>query len=339
MQADLIQKMQKQWRRHVKSVKRIRKALFVDTFQGPIFVKGYDSLQKVEWVVFLTEKLREKGFKRTLQYVYTKDQLPYIPHEGRYYVATKPIPGRDAQYDTFHDIVLTVSCLAEFHYHAQQIKGGPVYPEASVPILDKWEDRLQRFQTIIERMKRSRSLGTLEKRIIKISPYIIQEAQSALDFTKRSPIEQEYRQSLIDHCVAHRDLASHNFRIGDQTYLIDYDTAMYDNQLLDLVQMMNRTLDQQAWNLDIFATMIEQYQRWKPLNDQQLSLAYLLLRYPDNFMREVIGLYGGRPALVSKKIDAYLTMIMKNWSHRMTFFQGSRHFFREEADSDSSIVV
>jgi len=149
----------------------------------------------------------------------------------------------------------------------------------------------------------------------------------------------EYYRSLEQQSVAHRDLASHNFLIGHETHLIDYDTAMYDSQLVDLIQIVNRTLDQQRWTVDLFHQMMEQYQLSTTLTEEQYALVYLLLRYPDNFMREVIGLYEGNPAFVSKKIDTYLTMIMKKWSERMSFFQGSRHFFSDEAHSGSQVVV
>ena len=208
-----------------------------------------------------------------------------------------------------------------------------------MPILDKWENRLERFKFIVQKLKKGRSLGSLEKRIIRFSPYVIHEAQTSLDVASRSPIVEEYHHSLEQKAVAHRDLASHNFLIGHDTYLIDYDTAMYDTHLVDLIQMVNRKLDQQKWTLDYFYQVMEQYQLSVSLTEQQFALVYLLLRYPDNFMREVIGLYEGNEGFVSKKVDAYLTMIMKKWSERMTFFQGSRHFFREEIHSGSQVVV
>src|SRR5699024_1630134 len=121
----------------------------------------------------------------------------------------------------------------------------------------------------------------------------------------RSPLGEEYERALEARVVAHRDLASHNFLVGEKTYLIDYDTAIYDTPLVDLVQMIDRTMDQQKWNFDCFYQMMGQYQLSYPLTEQQCALVYLLLRYPDNLMREIIGLYEGNQRFISKKIDVY----------------------------------
>lgn len=339
MDVQLAQMMQQQWRCQVKSARSRRKALFLETNKGPLFLKGYTSKTRAEWVVSLSEQLLSKGFDQTLEYVYTREGRPFVFQNGKYYVAIKPIKGRDAQYNNMYDILQTVYCLGEFHRHAQGIKGGPVFETESAPIIDKWEDRLQRFSRIIDRMKRSRSLGGLEKKIVRFSPLILQEAHQSLDMAKRSPLIEEYNMALQNQCVAHRDLASHNFLIGSKTYLIDYDTSMYDTPLVDLIQMINRALDEQDWSFDIFAKILEQYQLSSSLTESQSALTYLLLRYPDNFMREVIGLYEGRSGFVSKKIDSYLTMIMKNWPERTRFFKGCEYFYYYEYYDDSTHAI
>ncbi|HJV44290.1 MAG TPA: hypothetical protein VJ824_01045 [Bacillota bacterium] len=338
MQTEFYELIQHKWNFYIKSVKKKRKAFLLDTSRGPVFIKCYDSRVKAEWVISLSRQLIDNGFKNTLEYYQTKDDMPYFSYNEKHYVAMKPIHGRDAQYSHFPDITRTIECLANFHNHARGIKGGPVLHTSTAPLIDKWEDRLFRFNQIIQKMRKSKSLHSLDQKILRFSPFILQEAKFTLDLAKRSPLLEEYSYAVAGRHIAHRDLASHNFLIGSKTYLIDYDTSVYDIQLVDLIQMVNRVLDQQAWSLDVFAQMLSIYQNVVPLSDAQTALVYLLLRYPDNFMREVIGLYEGN-GTVSKKIDAYLTMIMKCWRERSTFFQGSRHFFHEGSHRESSSVV
>ena len=339
MQHEFVRLLQHSWGCLVKSMRRKRKAFLVETNRGYLYLKEYKSLPKAEWMLSLSHQLKEHGFDQTLEYISTLDGSPYIEYEGNYYVATKPIVGRDAQYSNIPDILNTFKCLSNFHLAARNIRGGPRLPSASVPLLEKWDDRLQRFKAIVEKINRSQNLTSVEQRIIHFSPYILYEAEEAFDLAQRSTITEEYEQSIKMNCIAHRDLASHNFLIGDHTYLIDYDTALYDTQLVDVVQMLNRILDQQTWNVNLFAHLVNEYQKALPLSDQQCALIYILLRYPDNFMREVIGLYEGKSGFVPKKIEGYLNMIMKQWGERQRFFQGSNHFFYEAANSPSSIVV
>ncbi|RXT14741.1 phosphotransferase [Ammoniphilus sp. CFH 90114] len=339
MEFEWIQLVQQEWSCQVRSVKGKRKAYLLETNRGPMFVKSYSSVQKAEWVVSLSEQLIRKGFSQTLEYIYTSGGFPYLPYKGRYYVAIKPIKGRDARYSNQSDVLETVRCLGEFHRHARNIKGGPMVRSTSAPLIDKWEDRYNRFEKIIARLKKGQYMGGLEKKIIRFSPFILSEAKTVIDIARRSPIDKEYQLALQEQRVSHRDLASHNFILGQQAYLIDYDTAMYDTQLVDVIQMVNRTLDEQAWDFDLFAGMMDEYQKAAPMTEAQAALTYLLVRYPDNFMREVLGLYEGKLHPVPKKIESYLTMIIRNWQERARFFQGFRHFFYEEAYRDSTIVV
>jgi CotS family spore coat protein len=339
MQREFVKLLQQSWGCSVKSMRRKRKAFLVETNRGYFYLKEYKSLPRVEWMLSLSHQLREHGFHHTLEYISTTEGYHYIEYEGNYYVAAKPILGRDAQYGSIPDIFCTFKCLSDFHHAARNIRGGPRMPSASVPLLEKWDDRLQRFKAIVEKLNRSRSLSSFEQRMIRFCPYILYEAEEAFDLAQRSPIENEYEQAAKMNCIAHRDLASHNFLIGEHTYLIDYDTALYDTQLVDVVQMLNRILDQQAWNVNLFAHLVNEYQKKVALNDEQCALIYILLRYPDNFMREVIGLYEGKNGFVPNKIEGYLNMIMRQWGERQKFFQGSHHFFHEVPHSPTSIVI
>ncbi|MEW9667232.1 phosphotransferase [Ammoniphilus sp. 3BR4] len=341
MDFEWIQLIQKEWKCQVRSVRGKRKAFLLDTNRGPLFVKSYSSIEKVKWVISLSEQLIEKGFSQTLQYIYTTRGLPFLPYLGRYYVATKAIKGRDARYSCRSDIMAAIRCLGQFHQHARHISGGPLLRTASAPLIAKWEDRYNRFFRIIAHLKKGHYLGGLEKKIVRYAPVILSEAETALDLARRSPLSAEYQQAVQARCVSHRDLASHNFIMDQQAaYLIDYDTAMYDTQLVDIIQMLNRTLDEQAWDFEVFADMIEEYQKMAPMTEAQTALSFLLLRYPDNFMREVVGLYEGSLHFIPKKIESYLTMIIRNWPERSKFFQGARHFFyEEEFHSPSRFVV
>lgn len=340
MDFEWIQLVQQEWKCQVKSVKGKRKAFLVETNRGPLFIKSYGSVEKAEWVITLSEQLIEKGFSQTLQYIYTARGFPYFSYLGRYYVATRPIKGRDARYSSRSDIMASVRCLGQFHRYARQISGGPLLRTPSAPLITKWEDRYHRFSKIITHLKNGYYLGGLEKKIVRYAPFILKEAEIALDLARRSPLNTEYQQAVQQRCVSHRDLASHNFIVDQQAaYLIDYDTAMYDTQLVDVIQMLNRTLDEQAWDFDVFADMMEEYQKISPITETQTALSFLLLRYPDNFMREVVGLYEGNLQFVPKKIETYLSMIIRNWQERSKFFQGARHFFREESHSPSRFVV
>lgn len=295
--------------------------------RGEWFIKRYPGYSTARWVTSLCSQLQQKGFHRTIEYVYSRDHHPFFS-DGKYvYTVMKKIEGRHASYYDSRDLVRTISCLADFHRVARGIKGGPAPGFNRIPLLDKWKKRTRLFEQVVERLQLKEHPGQLERWILEMAPGLLRDAYEVIDILQRSPLDEKVRQAVQEQRVAHRDLAPHNFLLSNRhCYLIDFDTAMYDAPLVDLLQFMGRIMGLQGWDFNTFAALLQVYQKRMPLHDEDRALLYTLLRYPDDFMREVNGCFHDNSGYKAKNAGYVIRLEKKNWQRKKEFFAGSHHF-------------
>jgi CotS family spore coat protein len=327
MSQELAAAIEKMYRCRVMRLKPKRTVWLCDTNLGSWVVKGYPDFQKAAWVTHLSHTLHQRGFHNVVRYVPTIQEVPVFKWNGEYMTVMERIPGKEGSYFHKSDIFHALRTLAFFHLHSAYIPGGPL-PEEGVPLIMKWKKRYETFLTIYQHIQSGKvAPSRLTKMIQNGAPTILREASYVLDIAQKSDLAAEYTRSLYDQHVAHKDLASHNFLFNPtQQSIIDLDTAAYDTPLVDIVQLISRALVLQEWNLDIFSEAIEAYQQIRPLSEAQVALIFLLLRYPDNFMREVNGVFEKQRNFQASRTEYYLAIIMKNWQQRKRFFAGYEHF-------------
>lgn len=298
-----------------------------DTDRGNWVVKGYDDFNKAAWVTHLSHTLHQRGFTDVVQYVPTIQHVPVFKWHDQYMTAMKRLPGREGSFFQRNDIVHSLTKLAEFHLYSAHIAGGPP-PEQDVPLIVKWEKRYQSFLQIYHQVLNGDARHNRLAHLVRNgAPAILREADYVLDVARNSSLPAEYNRSLYQQHVTHKDVASHNFLLsGTRTSIIDLDTAAYDTPLVDIIQLINRALVLQEWKLSVFSEAIEAYQRIRPLSEEQVALIFLMLRFPDNFMREVTGVFEKRRNYQASRVEYYLSIIMKNWGRRERFFKGYEHF-------------
>ncbi|WCK53625.1 phosphotransferase [Aneurinibacillus sp. Ricciae_BoGa-3] len=324
---DFISRVEKAFGLKVSGLIKKQVVLIGNSNKGSVVIKGYRSSKRAQWVTHLSQTLLSRGMQDVTEYLYTRDGFPYFTWNGTTYTVMRKESGRSASYFDRQDILLATRTLARFHQLSAYIKGGPE-PERNIPLLSKWSMRTERFQQIVSEIKRTGQNGRLERLIQSASHAILREARYAYIIAGRSTLTQEYYRSISNLHVIHRDVASHNFIIGKpgRATLIDLDTAAYDTPIADLSQFVSRVMVQQEWDLDLFDAIINAYSAIRPLSEQDAALIFLLLRFPDNYLREVCGLYDKKKGFRASRVEYYLSLIMRHWEKRREFFSGYEHF-------------
>jgi len=310
----------------IQGVKPRRNVLFLKTNRGNWVVKAYKDQEKAQWVTQLAHMLRENGFVHTVSYLHTADNEAVLPYGDHFYTVMKAIDGRESSYAYPYDIRKAAYTLARFHRAARHWEPAlPQYPYKP-PLIAKWENRMDEFVQIAERIAAKGPANRFEAMIHSMAPKVIQDGRQVLAQTSRMPLIAEMHRAIVEGTVAHRDVASHNFLLTPtgECYLIDLDTAHFDMQLADLVQFIGRLLLLQGYQPQIFSDVINIYSKLNPLDDSQIRMIFQLLRYPDNILREVTGVYYRRPGYRVRGAMQLLQLEGKYWRQRKRFL-GAEH--------------
>ncbi len=113
--------------------------------------------------------------------------------------------------------------------------------------------------------------------------------------------------------MAHRDLASHNILIDEsgKSWLIDFETAEYDAQIGDLWQLLSRSLSEQDWDPTVLRETVAAYEKNRPLVPAERMILSVLLGFPNEFFREVLGLTLEKKGYTKEKTLPYLQKIAR----------------------------
>jgi CotS family spore coat protein len=331
MNKGLIPSLERAFRCQVHGVKPKRNVNLLKTDRGHWIIKGYKQLEKAVWVTQLSDALREKGFLRTVQYVSDVGGSKIFPFEDRYYTIMKMIDGQEADNASLYDVKKAAETLASFHVAAQGFPVAQSYAYEGKPaLLDKWESRLEHFERITWSIEQNGPQNRLEQVIQQMADAVISDGQEILNSAYKLPLTPEMFTAMERGTLAHRDVASHNFLITQRgsCYLIDLDTVGHDLQLVDLVQLMSRMLLMQDYRIDSFFEAIEAYSKINYLSDTQIWMVHQLLRYPDNFLREVTGLYANRPGYHMRGVLQLVQMEGKLHHSRRSFLEAGDQIFQ-----------
>ncbi|KGT72739.1 serine kinase, partial [Bradyrhizobium japonicum] len=282
-------------------------------------------------VTQLAQALQEKGFHYTVQYVSQINGEQILQLGSRYYTVMKAIDGRESDHTSLSDIKKSAQALAKFHLAAQGFFNPSEMVRNKPPLLEKWEERYAQFEKISQQISRRGPQNRMEQLIAGMSKEIKRDSFDVISRAASLPLDRVMEHAHFNGTMAHRDVASHNFLLNDQgdCYLIDLDTVAHDMQLVDLVQFMGRMLLLQGYSVQAFVEAINAYTKVKHLSDGEIWLIHQLLRYPDNFLREVTGVYAKRPGYKAKGVYQLLQLENRYRRERRSLLQAGDLIFRD----------
>lgn len=288
------------------------------TNNGVFMLKAYHKrYHHLDWIHFLNHQLQKKGFDRFPYLVQTREGNPFFTWQGAFYVVMPMLKGRNARYIDLNDINTVIVTLANFHHHAAYLP-NTVKPSTRKIIYQKYTDRLTRFIQLYNRLPYKNNPSELDKYILLLGKEMIRFGSYALEKTDTSAIDR-LQQQAIDHAiVCHRDVASHNFLIDQSKgWIIDFDLTGYEPHAVDFLQLTQRIMVEWRWDIDLFYQIEKTYLSFHPLQEAEKIAIHRLSLFPNEFFREVLGVYE-RP---EKFKVSYVTRLLEKYYFQFERFQ------------------
>lgn len=262
----------------------------LSTESNEYMIKSYRKPYIVHWLSYLSDELKRKGFKNFPTILKNKKGNPYIRIENNYYIVMPYLKGASAKYNNINDTEKVVKELATFHHYGCFL-GDEFFPPNYDSINKKMEERLQRFKDLFSAISLKKEKVEMERKIFELGKDLILFAEKSIENLNNSELNRYRTEANENRMVSHRDVASHNFLIGEHVWIIDFDLSSYDPQFIDLAQLLNRAMLEWKWNLEVFQKIETIYQENKKLRSGEIRLIHQLSQFPNEFFREVIGYY------------------------------------------------
>lgn len=264
-------------------------------------LKKIKSATHLTWWASVDRELRNRGFC----------SMPSFYTDGQEIVITSWIEGKVGTYRNLDQAVRLVKQLASFHQVGQHLQTPPK-PAVAFLFYDRLYHRLKQFYRLMKRVEQIP--GPLGRFLARYGPQFYLDGYRVWDQLQQLPLREYVHWERQHHRLAHRDLANHNWLIDkkQKIWLIDFDLAEYDSQLGDIWQMFTRIMAEHSLNDELFQRLLTSYESIRPLNDLEKEMLKILIGFPNEFMRESIGLVMNKPGYSFSSSFPYLERLAVN---------------------------
>jgi CotS family spore coat protein len=289
-------------RTNILEVKEYQNHWLVIGETGKWVAKPIRDRQHHVWWSDVEQELRNNGF-----HSFSKTK-----QVGRWLLSVY-IEGECPSYKNRQICIPLMKTLAHFHIKGQQLDTPPT-KQAAYLLSDRLFDRLNHFYHHLIRQDKCRTANMIDL-ISRHGSVFYQHGYEAYQTLYSMGLPDLAVSARDDHMLSHRDLASHNWIVDtkQQVWLIDFETAEYDLQVGDVWQICSRIMCEHHWDFGLFQALISSYESVKPLNDREKKILACLFRFPNEFLRETIGILEKKEGYKENQTIPYLEKIASDY--------------------------
>jgi len=286
---------------------RVKGAWILETDRG---LKSLGGCSYSEGKVAFEQKVKqfaaEHGFPALDLYVENKEQgfLVQGPYNEKF-VMRDWFYGEECDAKNREHVLLAVEALAKLH---NSMKGLSLSSEEQsfcmqqkVPeLLERRNKELRRVRTYI-RSKKQKTV--FEQNFLAQFDSQAASAEEALDLMDNEAYEQYYYKTIEDGCMLHGNYTHHSvillFEKG--MAVTGFDKAETGIQIQDFYQLFRKIMEKWDWDVSLGDSMLETYQKIRPVPEEEWNLLKVMLIYPEKFWKVANRYYNNRKSWIPEK--------------------------------------
>lgn len=295
----------------VRSTRKTRGAFFCDTNLGGVLLKEVRfSEARAPLLYQLCTQLEAYGYGRVDTPIPTKEGK-YLStfRDGTKYMLKKWYPGKECDVRKEEDVLESVRNLARLHTAMQwHIKKPPEEDTTSVPIMkpligrhlqEEYIRHNRELKKVREYIRSKVNKGDFELLYLKYFEMMYEVAVQATGRLKRSSYDDYYRRSVEEMRLVHGDYNYHNVLftpVGMVT--TGFEFFHMDVQAADLYYFLRKVMEKHHWEEHLGAAMLQEYDRIRPLSEEEREYLSIRLAYPEKFWKTTNAYYHSNKAWV-----------------------------------------
>lgn len=258
---------------------------------------GQKILKKVDYTLeelkFIEQGLKyvNRSFDRTMNFLNTRDNKPYVIWNGSIYCMMDLVEGRESDYSNPMDLIIATEALAELH-----CAGKGFY--SHIKSKNNIGNIIRNFRRREKEMNLFKELSLIYSKKSKFNNIVSDNVDFFIEQIKKSIKILEnscyYKLCSIEEkrVFCHHDLAYHNIIINnDKGYFVDFDYAIVDLRVHDLCNFITKWVKSSAYDVEKCSKILEVYNKINPLNSKEIEVLYGMLTFPQEIYNIVKDYY------------------------------------------------
>ncbi|MDE7052731.1 MAG: hypothetical protein K2O92_07395 [Lachnospiraceae bacterium] len=311
----------------VKSRRRIRGAVLLDTDKGIYMAKMYTASRKR--LLFEEEvkaALISAGYVNVDYAVKNIDgELLTDDGSGNKWLVKKWYNGVECDIKDIKKIMLASSNMAVIHKLMVIGREDDIQPPVKTNKLDI-EALLLRHNKEIKKVhgyiREKRQKNEMEICLLNSYKNFSRQGIMAEEFLKESGYSSLCNEAVSQGRVLHGSYNYHNIILsGEQVVTTNFEKSDIGLQVIDLYDFIRKVMEKNSWNMDIGINAIEAYRKERELGTEERKVLYALLLYPEKYWKLVNFYYNGKKSWMSAKNFEKLKRICSQEEERHKFLK------------------
>ena len=311
----------------VKSRRRIRGAVLLDTDKGIYMAKMYTASRKR--LLFEEEvkaALISAGYVNVDYAVKNIDgELLTDDGSGNKWLVKKWYNGVECDIKDVKKIMLASSNMAVIHKLMVIGREDDIQPPVKTNKLDI-EALFLRHNKEIKKVhgyiREKRQKNEMEICLLNSYKNFSRQGIMAEEFLKESGYSSLCNEAVSQGRVLHGSYNYHNIILsGEQVITTIFEKSDIGLQVIVLYDFIRKVMEINSWNMDIGINAIEAYRKERELGTEERKVLYALLLYPEKYWKLVNFYYNGKKSWMSAKNFEKLKRICSQEEERHKFLK------------------
>lgn len=266
-----------------------RGAIICDTDQGSLIFKEYTgTAEKIALQDRLLKQIAEIGRIRAERILPDREENLFVTDaDGVKYILKTWVDGRECSIYDREECLEAVRLLARLHgsmeLPASECPG--IVPASQQKEYEKHNRELKRVRRYLQQKGQK---TWFEISLQQCFDYFLEQAVTVSEEWKQYSEAQEKRGAeeteKISFC--HGDYQYHNIiRGNDGWFLVNFERCLPDNPVRDIYLLMRKLLEKSSWSLSLGKSLLETYEKVRPISAMSTIDLYYRLAYPEKFWK------------------------------------------------------
>lgn len=273
----------------------LRGAWLVRTPDGPVVVKESTlSIRALRFVAAAQRHVLSRGCAAVVPCLATADGHPYAVLDGRRFVVSRWVDGRECDFADLADLARAVAALASLH-----VSSAGFQPPPGCPDRVRWGTLPGLFAARVAAMSawaQAEGRSWFDECYRQEAPYYLEQARRADLLLGVSPYGLRSRSYAASGALCHHDCVDNNVLVTPDRVvrLVDFDYCLCDIPHHDLANLIARDSRRFGWKIERTRVILQAYRRVSALDSGDLAVLLALLQFPQDFWQVGLQYYAER---------------------------------------------
>lgn len=338
----------------IKSKKRVRGAILLETERGLSLLRSYNGYRShLQTEEKIKQHLVDQGYPYVDQAIKNvRDEFLTRDGAGNLWIMRKWYAGRECDIREAKEVHLAAVHLAKLHQllvkplakqpeqsaqsaadveSAEQEPGkigndskktdfSPAPLPTEKPYFEKRNRELKRVHSYI---RKKRHKNEMELALLNAFGYYYEQGCEAERIDAEEQVFQSlYRQSLEEELYVHGSYNYHNLLLqGKRIATTNFENSKAGIQILDLYGFLRKVMEKNGWQSTLGTEILDVYQEQRNLSGHERKLLYTLLLYPEKYWKQCNFYYNGKKSWTSRKNLDKLQRLQEQETERRQFLE------------------